>query len=85
MSKPATRINVLSTTGLVVIEGGYGLRDKIKQEGGRFQPSAVGDIVAAKSWVIKTLNDSDARTLAKFLKKSARSAGLEAQVCPTFY
>ncbi|CAN0376053.1 unnamed protein product [Pylaiella littoralis] len=79
MSKPATRINVLSTTGLVEIKGGYGLRDKIKQEGGRIQPSAVDDIVAAKSSVIKTLNYSDARTLANFLKKSARSAGLEAQ------
>ncbi|CAN0331990.1 unnamed protein product [Pylaiella littoralis] len=78
MSRPPTRIDVLKTTGLVIDEG-YTLRQDIKSEGGIFRAEGVDDLINPKSWIGKTPDDTQARALAKFLKR-ARAAGLIAKL-----
>eukprot|EP00752_Nemacystus_decipiens_P017561 g15736.t2 len=74
----AVTINVLNTTGLVVVHKGWVIHRHIRQQGGFFRSDAVGDIVDQKSWIVPCDSDSAARAVATFLKKEARKAGLKA-------
>ncbi|CBN74780.1 hypothetical protein Esi_0041_0151 [Ectocarpus siliculosus] len=85
MESRATIINVLNTTGIVTIERGYEILADIKKVGGFFRPQPVGDVVEPKSWIVKARTDERARTIAKQLKKSARSSGLHAQDTRGFF
>eukprot|EP00752_Nemacystus_decipiens_P016027 g14329.t1 len=76
----AVTINVLNTTGLVVVHKGWVIHRHIRQPGGFFRSDAVGDIIDQKSWIVPCDSDSAARAVATFLKKEARKAGLKANV-----